>query len=76
MGLPQRADFSDPDLLAVIDRVLELAQTHDLYTGIFTVDTDAARAMARKGFNLITCGTDVLLLQQAAKEWLGRQSDR
>lgn len=74
MGLPQRADFSDPTLMQVIDRVLELANTYDLYTGIFTVDTDTARTMATKGFHLVTCGTDVLLLRQAAEAWLGRQA--
>lgn len=70
MGLTKKADFTDPTLMGIIDKVLELAKQHQLYTGIFTVDPLDAKAMAGKGFNLVSCGTEVQLLQNAAKSWL------
>jgi len=70
LGLVKKADFSDANLLAIIDRVLALAKQHQLYTGIFTVDPLDAKAMALKGFQLISCGTEIQLLQNAAKKWL------
>lgn len=69
LGLAQKADFSDPTLLSVIDRVLELCKANDLYTGIFSTKIEDAQAMAQKGFHLITCGTDGLLLQNSAQRW-------
>lgn len=69
LGLEKKADFSDPELQAVIDRVLQLCQKNGLYSGIFSTQIKDAQAMAQKGFNLVTCGTDGLLLQQGAKNW-------
>lgn len=69
LGLEQKADFSDPELQAVIDQVLQVCQKHGLYSAIFSTQIKDAQAMAQKGFNLVTCGTDGLLLQEGAKNW-------
>ncbi|MTB50081.1 HpcH/HpaI aldolase/citrate lyase family protein [Lewinella sp. W8] len=69
LGLEKRADFSDPELLRVIDEVLAAAKRNNLFTGIFTVDPQDARAMAERGFDLVTCGTANLVFQQAMRDW-------
>lgn len=69
LGLEKKADFSDPTLQAIINQVLQLCQDKGLYSGIFSTQIKDAQAMAQKGFNLVTCGTDGLLLQQGAQKW-------
>lgn len=68
-GMAKKADFSDPVLLKIIDRVLDLCTQYQLHSGIFTTRIADAQAMAQKGFQLVTCGTDGLLLQQSAQNW-------
>lgn len=70
LGFPERANFQDQHLLEIIDRVLAVAKKQGLYTGIFTIDSQDAKVMAQRGFDLITFGTDGLLFQQIAKSWL------
>ncbi|GAB5554346.1 MAG: aldolase/citrate lyase family protein [Saprospiraceae bacterium] len=69
LGLEKKADFSDSTLQAVINQVLQLCQDKGLYSGIFSTQIKDAQAMAKKGFNLVTCGTDGLLLQQSGQQW-------
>ncbi|MEL7162310.1 MAG: aldolase/citrate lyase family protein, partial [Bacteroidota bacterium] len=49
-GLQKKADFSDPDLLEMIDAVYTTARAHDLFAGVFTMRQEDAHAMAAKGF--------------------------
>lgn len=72
LGFPERANFRDDNLQAIIDRVLAVAREYGKFSGIFTIDPNDARAMAQKGFDLITFGTDGLLFQQVARSWLNR----
>jgi len=74
VGLEKKADFSDPALLAIIDRVLAATAKHQLFSAIFTIDPDDARLMAEKGFDLITCGTEDLVFRRAMREWKGNLS--
>lgn len=69
LGFPERANFQDENLLAIIDRVLAVAEKEELFTGIFTIDPEDARSMADRGFDLVTFGTDGVLFQQVAKSW-------
>ncbi|MEO0733262.1 MAG: aldolase/citrate lyase family protein [Bacteroidota bacterium] len=71
-GLQRKADFSDPELLAMIDRVREVARSHDLFSGVFTMRAEDARAMADKGFDLITCGTEDFVFQRGAQDWFAQ----
>jgi 4-hydroxy-2-oxoheptanedioate aldolase len=70
LGFPEQANFSDPNLMAIIDQVIAVAKKQQLFTGIFTVDPTDGKAMVAKGFNLVTCGTDGVLFNQIAKSWL------
>ncbi|HKK75402.1 MAG TPA: aldolase/citrate lyase family protein [Saprospiraceae bacterium] len=72
LGFPQRANFQDDNLIAIIERVLAVAQKEALYTGIFTIDPKDAKEMASRGFDLVTFGTDGLLFQQMAQAWLSK----
>jgi 4-hydroxy-2-oxoheptanedioate aldolase len=72
LGFPERANFQDENLLAIIDRVLAVAKRAGLYTGIFTIDPKDAKAMAHRSFDLVTFGTDGVLFQQIAKSWLSK----
>ncbi len=69
LGLANRADFSDPSLNKVIDQVLAVAKKHDLFTGVFTVSQKDAVAMANKGFDLISCGTEEMIYSQGLSNW-------
>lgn len=69
MGLEKKADFSDPGLLAIIDRVLAATKRHGLFSAVFTIDPDDAKLMAGKGFDLITCGTEDLIFRGAMRRW-------
>lgn len=69
LGLARRADFTDPTLIALIDRVLAVAKQHNLFTGVFTVNPEDANQMAAKGFDLISCGTEDMIMRQGLKEW-------
>lgn len=69
LGLEKKADFSDPELLLVIDEVLVTAKDRGLFTGVFTVDPKDAGAMAAKGFDLVSCGTENLVFQRAMRDW-------
>ncbi|MEM9930611.1 MAG: aldolase/citrate lyase family protein [Bacteroidota bacterium] len=70
LGLERQADFSDPALLAIIDQVLNLAQQHNLFSGVFTVTKEDAQLMAGRGFDVVTCGTENMIFQAGMKEWL------
>lgn len=72
VGLEKKANFSDPGLLKIIDDVLAAAKENDLFAAVFTIDPVDARQMAKKDFDLITCGTEDLIFQQAMKEWWGK----
>lgn len=69
-GFPERANFSDPNLIALIDRVLAVAKKYNLFSGVFTIDIQDGKNMVAKGFNLVTCGTDGVLFNQVTKSWL------
>ena len=69
MGFPKKADFSDPQLLTLIDRIYKCARNNNLFTAIFTVDPKDAKAMAAKGFDIVTCGTDGIVLRQGMNQW-------
>lgn len=72
LGFPERANFQNDQLNTIIDQVLQVAKTRNLFTGIFTIDPNDARAMAARGFDLVTFGTDGLLFQEQARSWLSR----
>ena len=69
LGFPKRADFSDPQLLDILDQVQEVCRQHDLFSGVFTVRQEDAAAMVDRGFDLVTCGTEDMVIRQALAGW-------
>ncbi len=70
MGLENKADFEDPQLIAVLQKVIATAKKYKLQTGIFTVPQEATARAVELGFNLISLGTDSRLLGLAAEKRL------
>jgi 2-dehydro-3-deoxyglucarate aldolase len=63
MGKPGYTDA--PDVLAAIERVLAACKEHDRPAGIFMGDTAGAKWALEKGFSLVACSTDTMLLTGA-----------
>ncbi|MCP9234608.1 HpcH/HpaI aldolase/citrate lyase family protein [Lewinella sp. JB7] len=70
LGLADRADFSDPQLSAVLDRVIESAARHNLFTGIFTTRPTDVAGLVQRGFDIVTCGTEELIFQRGLRDWM------
>ena len=70
------ASMGKPGVLddAEVRAAIETVETHVLATGlplgIFVASPEAASPYIRKGYRLITVGTDALLLAEAAKNML------
>ena len=69
LGRPEQGNFGDAELLAVFDRVQEVAARHGQFTGVFTVRPEDARAMEARGFDLVTWGTEELMFQRGLGVW-------
>lgn len=59
-------DSSDNTVNDALDVILESARQHNIKAGLFTVDTDYATTMLKKGYEFVTVMTDSMLLSQAA----------
>jgi len=66
LGRAVQADQSDPVVVAAIDAVLAAAKRANIRAGIFCKSIDYARAMAKKGFDLVTVTSDEGLLMAGA----------
>ncbi len=62
-GKPPATDLTDPDMLAVVDRIVAAAHRHGIIAGIHTATPEHALKMAAKGFRFVTATADNLLLQ-------------
>ena len=67
-GYVPKGDRDEPELVAIIDRIVATAKKHDLFTGIHCMAPGYARQMFAKGFNFATIQTDAALLVNAAKQ--------
>ena len=66
-GFVPKGDRDEPELLAVIDKILEGAKRHGKWAGIHCQAPDYARGMLEKGFDLATVAADNVFLNTAAK---------
>ncbi len=66
-GFVPKGDRDEPELLEVIDTILEATLRHAKYPGIHCGAPAYARGMIEKGFRLATIGSDNLLLNTAAR---------
>jgi 4-hydroxy-2-oxoheptanedioate aldolase len=67
LGRAVKADQTDPVVVEAIDRVLAQARRAGLAAGIFCKSVEYARAMAAKGFDLVTVESDEGLLMLGAE---------
>lgn len=66
LGRAVTADQTDPVVVAAIDKVLACAKRTGRQAGIFCKSVEYARAMAAKGFDLVTVTSDEGLLMTGA----------
>ncbi|MCB0214450.1 MAG: 2,4-dihydroxyhept-2-ene-1,7-dioic acid aldolase [Anaerolineae bacterium] len=60
-------DYTDPDLLAVLDTILTAAQQQGIAAGIHTKSPEFATKMVKKGFQFVTVSSDSSLIQSGAQ---------
>jgi len=66
-GLPPRVDPTDPQLVAVVDHILERARAHSVVVGMHVGSSEYGRQMAAKGMQFITIQSDARILAAAAQ---------
>ena len=66
-GFVPKGDRDEPELLAIIDQILQACKRHKKFAGIHCMDPNYARGMLEQGFDLVTVGADNVLLNTAAK---------
>lgn len=67
-GLVPRIDPTDPQLVGIIDHILERARAHNIVVGMHCGSTTYARQMADKGMQFLTILSDGRLLAAAAQQ--------
>lgn len=67
LGGEPKPDQTDPKIVKAIDAILAAAKKHGVVPGIHCWAPAYAREMIDKGFQLVTLGTDNVLLAQVAK---------
>lgn len=60
--------FDNPELVGIIERVMDQAKDSNKWTGIFCLNAVSARSWADKGAVFLTIATDTMLLAQAARQ--------
>lgn len=67
LGYGPQADPTEPAVLAAIDTILAAAQRAGVAAGIHTATPEYAQAMAAKGMQFVTIGSDARLMAAAAQ---------
>lgn len=70
MGKP--GQVADPDVVRAIARVHDVAQERGMPLGIFGVEPEPVRGWMERGFTLIACGVDMMLLGGSARTMLAQ----
>ena len=65
MGIP--GQFSHPDFLAALDRIVAACAKHGKTAGFLATDDTWARDFLARGFRMVACGLDHLLLQDGLR---------
>lgn len=66
LGLPRLADFSNPDLLTALDRILAAAHANGIIAGCHSASPDESKLLLQRGFRMVTPATDVVLMRRGA----------
>lgn len=65
-SIGKMGQLDDPEVVAAIDRVIEVCEQAEMPIGWFGISADAVRGYIDRGCSLITSGVDTLLLGQAS----------
>lgn len=69
-SLGRLGEVTHPEVAAAIDRVTEVCRQAGMPLGLFGMDAGAVRPYLDRGYTLIVCGIDTVLLGNAARELL------
>ncbi len=69
-SLGHQGDLAHPEVAAAIDRVTEVCRRVGMPLGIFGMNPAAVKPYLDRGYTLIVCGVDTVLLDTAARELL------
>ncbi len=69
-SLGHLGDMAHPDVVAAIDRVTDACRRAGMPLGIFGMNPAAVKPYLERGYTLIVCGVDTVLLGTAARELL------
>lgn len=61
-------DRKDEQFMYYLDDIAKNAKEHDKIAGIFTASVEYAKYIAGRGYNFITLGSDIRILEKAAAE--------
>jgi 4-hydroxy-2-oxoheptanedioate aldolase len=67
MGLADLANFKNPELLRLLDMILNAAARHNLVPGIHANTPENAIMLSERGFRFVTPASDTILLRAAAR---------
>ena len=67
-GLETFADLTDPELLKLLDPIVEAADRHGIVAGVHAPAPPRAAEMAARGFRLVSCAVDEDLLGAGAAD--------
>ena len=66
LGRTQRTDYTDPDLLAVLDTILAACRRHNIVAGIHCASSTWAEHAVELGFRFVTLNSDLAYLESNA----------
>lgn len=72
LGYTKLADFSNPDFMKQVERVLSVAKKHKLLTCVHAFGEEDAVRLSTMGFDIITPMDETSMMMQAIREKLGR----
>jgi len=71
LSMGKAGQVDDPEVVAAIARVEEAGRAQGLALGYFGITPSAVSVWMRRGFTLIACGVDMMMLGTQAREVLG-----
>jgi 4-hydroxy-2-oxoheptanedioate aldolase len=67
LGGKERADLTEPHLVAALDKIVAACRQHNIIAGIHTISTDYAQYIIEKGYRFVTLASDNYFLATAAQ---------
>lgn len=70
LGGSQKSDYTDPELVAVLENILAATRRHNIVAGIHCASSLYARHAVEMGFRFVTLNSDVAYLESGAADAL------